>query len=158
MSRLMYVPTHEMRDGDSSASSRATRASRSSTGTPTAPSTTNIQRMDRILKAEGDDPDHYKVAKQADAVMLFFLFSDDELRELFRRLGYDDIGRPDLARRTIDYYDTAPRTGRRCSWSRTPRSSPRSTRRARGSASWWRWRPTSATSRAARPRRVSTWG
>ena len=66
----------------------------------------NIQRMDRILKAEGDDPDRYKLAKQADAVMLFFLFGDDELREIFSRLGYDTIADDkDLARRTIAYYD-----------------------------------------------------
>ncbi|MGH3708637.1 MAG: glycoside hydrolase family 65 protein [Pseudonocardiaceae bacterium] len=63
----------------------------------------NIGRLDRILKAEGDDPNHYQLAKQADAVMLFFLFSNDELRELFDRLGYDYD--PALARRTIDYYD-----------------------------------------------------
>ena len=67
---------------------------------------TNIQRMDRILKAEGDDPDRYKLAKQADAVMLFFLFSTDELREIFSRLGYDEIADDaEMARRTIDYYD-----------------------------------------------------
>jgi len=30
----------------------------------------------------------YKIAKQADTVMLFFLFSDEELREIFERLGY----------------------------------------------------------------------
>ncbi|MGH3875060.1 MAG: glycoside hydrolase family 65 protein [Pseudonocardiaceae bacterium] len=63
----------------------------------------NIGRLDRILKAEGDDPNRYQLAKQADAVMLFFLFSGDELRELLERLGYDPD--PDLARRTIDYYD-----------------------------------------------------
>ncbi|MGH3769823.1 MAG: glycoside hydrolase family 65 protein, partial [Pseudonocardiaceae bacterium] len=63
----------------------------------------NIQRLDRILKAGGDDPNRYQLAKQADAVMLFFLFSGDDLRELFERLGYDHD--PDLARRTIDYYD-----------------------------------------------------
>ncbi|MGC1734798.1 MAG: glycosyl hydrolase family 65 protein [Pseudonocardiaceae bacterium] len=63
----------------------------------------NIQRLDRILKAAGDDPNRYQLAKQADAVMLFFLFSGDELRELFDRLGYDYD--PDLARRTIEYYD-----------------------------------------------------
>nr|WP_275404274.1 glycosyl hydrolase family 65 protein [Pseudonocardia acidicola] len=63
----------------------------------------NIQRLDRILKAEGDDPDRYQLAKQADAVMLFFLFSSDELREIFERLGYAHD--PGLARRTIDYYD-----------------------------------------------------
>jgi trehalose/maltose hydrolase-like predicted phosphorylase len=63
----------------------------------------SIQRLDRILKAEGDDPDRYQLTKQADAVMLFFLFPDSELRALLERLGYDCD--PDLARRTIDYYD-----------------------------------------------------
>jgi trehalose/maltose hydrolase-like predicted phosphorylase len=63
----------------------------------------NIQRLDRILRAEGDDPDRYKLAKQADTVMLFFLFSHDELRRLFERLGYD-YG-PDTAARNIAYYD-----------------------------------------------------
>ncbi|MFD1545053.1 glycoside hydrolase family 65 protein [Nonomuraea guangzhouensis] len=63
----------------------------------------NIQRMDRILKAEGKDPNSFKVAKQADAVMLFFLFDHDELRAVFERLGYGYDR--DLARRTIEYYD-----------------------------------------------------
>jgi trehalose/maltose hydrolase-like predicted phosphorylase len=63
----------------------------------------NIQRLDRILKAEGDDPDHYKLSKQADSVMLFFLFSEDELRDIFERLGYEYTST--TARRTIDYYD-----------------------------------------------------
>jgi trehalose/maltose hydrolase-like predicted phosphorylase len=63
----------------------------------------NIQRLDRILRAEGDDPNRYKLAKQADTVMLFFLFEEDELRRIFERLGYD-YG-PDTARKTIDYYD-----------------------------------------------------
>jgi trehalose/maltose hydrolase-like predicted phosphorylase len=31
----------------------------------------NIQRLDRILHAEGADPNRYKVTKQADTVMLF---------------------------------------------------------------------------------------
>jgi trehalose/maltose hydrolase-like predicted phosphorylase len=63
----------------------------------------NIQRLDRILKAEGDDPDRFKLAKQADTVMLFFLFSHEELRTLFKRLGYEHD--PELTLRTIDYYD-----------------------------------------------------
>jgi len=63
----------------------------------------NIQRLDRILRAEGDDPDRYKIAKQADTVMLFFLFSDEELREIFERLRYDY--RPDTAARNVAYYD-----------------------------------------------------
>ncbi len=48
----------------------------------------NIQRLDRILEAEGDSPNRYKVSKQADVLMLFYLFSSDELRQLFRRLRY----------------------------------------------------------------------
>ncbi len=63
----------------------------------------NIQRLDRILRAEGDDPNRYKIAKQADTVMLFFLFSGAELREIFGRLGYD-YG-PDTAARNVAYYD-----------------------------------------------------
>ena len=43
----------------------------------------NIQRLDRILRAEGDDPNRYKAAKQADTVMLFYLFPDAELKRLF---------------------------------------------------------------------------
>ena len=63
----------------------------------------NIQRLDRILRAEGDTPDRYKVSKQADTVMLFFLFSQRELQELFTDLSYEYT--PETARRTIDYYD-----------------------------------------------------
>jgi trehalose/maltose hydrolase-like predicted phosphorylase len=63
----------------------------------------NIQRLDRILRAEGDDPDRYQLAKQADTVMLFFLFPEDELRAIFERLGYEYA--PDTARKTVDYYD-----------------------------------------------------
>jgi trehalose/maltose hydrolase-like predicted phosphorylase len=63
----------------------------------------NIQRLDRILRAEGDEPDRYKLAKQADTVLLFVLFSPDEIQRLFERLGYE--WGPDSARRNIDYYD-----------------------------------------------------
>jgi alpha,alpha-trehalase len=63
----------------------------------------NIQRLDRILRKEGDDPNRYKLAKQADTLMLFFLFTDEQLRAIFERLGYEFA--PDSRRRTIDYYD-----------------------------------------------------
>jgi len=63
----------------------------------------NIQRLDRILRAEGDDPNRYKVAKQADTVMLFYLLSATELRRLFTRLGYEYGA--DTARKNIAYYD-----------------------------------------------------
>jgi len=48
----------------------------------------NIQRLDRILMAEGDTPNRYKVSKQADVLMLFYLFSSEELGEIFGRLNY----------------------------------------------------------------------
>lgn len=62
----------------------------------------NIQRLDRILKAEGDDPDRYKLAKQADTLMLFFLFPEKDLKRLFEKLGYEYT--PDTAHHNIDYY------------------------------------------------------
>jgi trehalose/maltose hydrolase-like predicted phosphorylase len=63
----------------------------------------NIQRLDRILNAEGDDPNRYKLSKQADVVMLFYLFAPVGIQELFERLGYEY--RPDTAARNIAYYD-----------------------------------------------------
>jgi trehalose/maltose hydrolase-like predicted phosphorylase len=48
----------------------------------------NIQRLDLILEAENDSANRYKLSKQADVLMLFYLFSAEELRELFERLGY----------------------------------------------------------------------
>jgi trehalose/maltose hydrolase-like predicted phosphorylase len=62
----------------------------------------NVQRLDRILKAEGKKPDHYKAAKQADTLMLWFLFSEEVLRELFGRLGYEYEA--DMALKNIEYY------------------------------------------------------
>jgi trehalose/maltose hydrolase-like predicted phosphorylase len=63
----------------------------------------NIQRLDRILRAEGKDPNQYKITKQADVVMLFFLLSPDELRVIFERLDY--AYGPDTAPKNIAYYD-----------------------------------------------------
>ncbi|MFJ6556172.1 glycoside hydrolase family 65 protein [Streptomyces luteogriseus] len=62
----------------------------------------SIRRLDRILEAEGDTVNRYQASKQADVLMLGYLFSAAELRDLFRRLGYtiDD----EIWRRTVDYY------------------------------------------------------
>ncbi len=62
----------------------------------------DIERLDRILKAEGDTPDRYQVSKQADAMMLFYLFDPEPLRKLLGRMGYD-FG-PEAMARTLDYY------------------------------------------------------
>ena len=73
-----------------------------------------IDRLDRILEQESKDPNDYKVSKQADVLMLFFLFSTEELTEIFERLGYDFT--PDTIFKTITYY--VPRTshGSTLSW------------------------------------------
>ena len=39
----------------------------------------DIHRLDRILEAEGDTTNRYKVSKQADVLMLFYLLSAEEL-------------------------------------------------------------------------------
>jgi len=62
----------------------------------------NIQRLDRILEAESDTPNRYRASKQADVLMLFYLFSAEELHSLFTRLGYPWDS--SLIPRNIDYY------------------------------------------------------
>ncbi len=62
----------------------------------------NIMRLDLILEAENDTPNRYKLSKQADVLMAFYLFSAEELAELFGRLGYTFD--PGTIPRTIDYY------------------------------------------------------
>jgi len=62
----------------------------------------DIQRLDRILEAEGDTPNRYKASKQADVLMLFYLFSAEELGELFQRLDYPFEYQ--TIPRNIDYY------------------------------------------------------
>ena len=62
----------------------------------------NIERLDRILEAEGETPNRYKASKQADVLMLFYLLRDDEIRTLFRKLRYDLDD--ETIRKTIDYY------------------------------------------------------
>lgn len=62
----------------------------------------DLQRLDRILEAEGDSVNKYKAGKQADALMLFYLLSADELYELFDHLGYPFA--PEQIPATIEYY------------------------------------------------------
>ncbi|MEX0876238.1 MAG: glycosyl hydrolase family 65 protein, partial [Phycisphaerales bacterium] len=49
----------------------------------------DIQRLDRILESEDDSPNNYKASKQADVLMLFYLFSAEELAGIFEQLGYE---------------------------------------------------------------------
>ncbi|MBC9727734.1 glycoside hydrolase family 65 protein [Streptomyces sp. TRM68367] len=62
----------------------------------------DIRRLDRILEAEGDTVNRYQASKQADVLMLGYLFSPSELQGLFQRLGLplDE----ETWHRTVDYY------------------------------------------------------
>ncbi|WP_406346758.1 glycoside hydrolase family 65 protein [Streptomyces sp. NBC_00648] len=62
----------------------------------------DIRRLDRILEAEGDTVNRYQASKQADTLMLGYLFRPADLHALFARLGYhlDD----DVWRATVAYY------------------------------------------------------
>jgi alpha,alpha-trehalase len=62
----------------------------------------DIQRLDRILEAEDRSPNQYKASKQADVLMLFYLFSSEELSELFEQLGY--TFEYETIPKNIDYY------------------------------------------------------
>jgi hypothetical protein len=62
----------------------------------------NIGRLDLILATEGDSPNNYRLSKQADVLMLFYLLSAEELRNIFDRLGYPLT--PHTIRATVDFY------------------------------------------------------
>lgn len=62
----------------------------------------NIYRMDRILKAEGLSADEFKVAKQADALMIFYNFSQAVVKQMLENLGYP--ASPDFLKKNFDYY------------------------------------------------------
>jgi len=59
-------------------------------------------RLDRILEKENDSPNNYKACKQADALMLFYLFSSEELAKIFNQLGYEFD--PESIPKNIEYY------------------------------------------------------
>ncbi|MFD2245053.1 glycoside hydrolase family 65 protein [Pontibacter ruber] len=60
-------------------------------------------RLDRILESEGDNVNKYKASKQADVLMLFYLFSSEGLLQIFQRLGYDF--KPESIPANIAYYE-----------------------------------------------------
>lgn len=62
----------------------------------------DIHRLDRILENEGDTPNRYKVSKQADVLMLFYLFSSEELGSLITQLGYPFAY--ETIPKTVEYY------------------------------------------------------
>jgi trehalose/maltose hydrolase-like predicted phosphorylase len=62
----------------------------------------NIGRLDRILEAEGDSTNTYRLSKQADVLMLFYLLSEDEISDIIENLGYQ--WDPLLPARCVDFY------------------------------------------------------
>ncbi len=74
----------------------------------------NLQRLDRILEAQGEDPNDYKVSKQADVLMIFYLFSREEVERIFDQLGYDFT--PDMIFDNIRYYMRRTSHGSTLSW------------------------------------------
>ncbi|MBW2527025.1 MAG: HAD-IA family hydrolase [Deltaproteobacteria bacterium] len=66
----------------------------------------DIHRLDRILKAEGDSPDRYRVAKQADALMARYWLPPDELDRLIAELGCGDTLDGEFWSRNFDHYLT----------------------------------------------------
>ena len=61
-----------------------------------------LVRLDRILEKEGLDVNRFKASKQADVLMLFYLFSTEKLTEIFTRLGYRL--KPEYIPANIAYY------------------------------------------------------
>ena len=62
----------------------------------------DIKRLDLILEAEDKSPNSYKLSKQADVLMLFYLFSAETLADLFARLDYPFSGA--MIPKNIAYY------------------------------------------------------
>ncbi|HLN53508.1 MAG TPA: HAD-IA family hydrolase [Lentimicrobium sp.] len=62
----------------------------------------NIYRLDRILKAEGKSADEYKVAKQADTLMIFYILEEKEVRNIIESMGYHV--EDDFLKKNMEYY------------------------------------------------------
>ena len=62
----------------------------------------DIERLDLILEAEGDGTNGYKLAKQADVLMLPYLLGHEGLLGILKRLDYSFT--KEQLHRTIEYY------------------------------------------------------
>ena len=65
----------------------------------------DIHRLDRILKAEGDSPDKYKLAKQADTLMAFYLLHPEQVKEVLADLNIDVGDAARFLKRNYEYYE-----------------------------------------------------
>ncbi|MDM8555535.1 HAD-IA family hydrolase [Desulfococcaceae bacterium HSG7] len=65
----------------------------------------DLHRIDHILKQEGDSPDEYKITKQADTLMTFYVLAPNEVARILTQLGHgvdDPIG---LLKKNYQYYE-----------------------------------------------------
>lgn len=62
----------------------------------------DLGRLDLILNAEGDHTNNYRASKQADVLMLLYLFSAEELRALLNEMGYALA--PEVIVKTVEFY------------------------------------------------------
>jgi trehalose/maltose hydrolase-like predicted phosphorylase len=60
------------------------------------------ERLDWMLEAEGDSAERYQLTKQADVIMLLYLFSPPVMHGLLERLGYP-MNKQDM-KQTLDYH------------------------------------------------------
>jgi len=64
----------------------------------------DIHRLDRILKSEGDSPDMYKVTKQADMLMTFYILSPGQVKNILEIMGYELCDELELIKKNYEYY------------------------------------------------------
>lgn len=62
----------------------------------------DVERLDKVLQESGGYANQYQVSKQADVLLLFYLFSSEELKDLFDRLNYRFD--PEMIPKNIAYY------------------------------------------------------
>lgn len=99
LSRRMFVPFHDdgvisQFDGYSALRELDWKHYRRSYGL--------IERLDLILEAEGDSTNHYRLAKQADVLMLLYVLGEDQLIQFLARMGYAVTSAQMAA--TVDFY------------------------------------------------------
>ncbi len=99
LSRRMFVPFHDdgvisQFDGYSALRELDWKHYRRSYGL--------IERLDLILEAEGDSTNHYRLAKQADVLMLLYVLGEDQLIRFLARMGYAVTSAQIAA--TVDFY------------------------------------------------------
>ena len=96
VSRKMFVPLHDGIINQFDGFEKLTDFPRLEDGT------LDTDTLKLVLEQENGTPNQYKICKQADVLLLFYIFSAEELKELFDRLDYDF--EPDDIRKNIEYY------------------------------------------------------